>query len=69
MTAADALWQPIETAPKTGAARLLACPQSLVVIGFWGRNVQEGSYETWRDSGRWKPIYPTHWMLLPEPPK
>lgn len=62
-------WQPIETAEKTGEARLLACPLSIRTLGFWGKGVSEpeGS-QSWRDCFRWKPIKPTHWMPLPSAP-
>jgi len=62
-------WQDISTAPKTGEAILVACPQRVRMLGFWGKGASEpkGS-ESWRDSRWWKPIQPTHWMPIPAAP-
>lgn len=70
-------WQPIETAPKTGAYILLGND-----AGTWIGKFQEqyrSGYrppDPWqsmmlnhRHMGRFPSIKPTHWMPLPEPPK
>lgn len=64
-------WQPIETAAKTGEARLLACPGHYVRFGFWGwGGVTAQGEDTWRDGCRWKPLNPapTHWRPHPSFP-
>lgn len=64
-------WRPIATAPKTGEIRLLACPQGIVVIGFWGwGGVSRKGQNCWRHSGNWRALraQPTHWMPVPHPP-
>jgi hypothetical protein len=62
-------WQPIETAAKTGEARLLACGQGYVTFGFYGEQGVQGGEKTWRDGHRgWRPIKPTHWRPYPNPP-
>lgn len=57
-------WQPIETAPKDGAWALTACNGS-IEIGQFIRGFTVG----WWSSYSGKRIRPTHYMLLPEPPK
>ena len=67
-------WQPIETAPIgtfNPSKWYLDTLRCLVVSGY----VDIATYGfTSRGKGRWKNsmdriCYPTHWMLLPEPPK
>ena len=58
-------WQPIETAPKDGAAVLIFGHETCVVAEWNGA--------AWRDMGDigWGGFYadvmPTHWMPLPPP--
>lgn len=64
-------WRPIGTAPKTGEVRLLAFPQGIIEIGFWGwGGVTLKGQNTWRDV-RWRAFRrrPTHWMPLPASPR
>ena len=61
-------WQPIETAPKDGTPILGYCEGYMTTVewvalgGFW--NLCEcGKFA---EDGEWNP---THWQLLPEPPR
>lgn len=59
-------WQPIETAPRTGIALLLAQPwrsgYDTRLIGHYANGwVIHDGRELWD-------VEPTHWMPLPEPP-
>lgn len=59
-------WQPIETASKDGVTIVLygAKGRYKIVIGKWVAN-----WNQWQSQpGAW-PVYPTHWMPLPEPPQ
>lgn len=71
----DGVWQPIETAPKDGTRILFALPY--VWCGYWRceRPVGMPDYrwdETWigwtREAFEDRPLNPTHWMPLPDPP-
>jgi hypothetical protein len=57
-------WQPIETAPRTGAIMLCNRAKSRyrIVVGRWTDRFGWQS-----EPGAW-PCHPTHWMPLPEPP-
>ncbi len=55
-------WQPIETAPKNGAAVLAWGPLNLTHVIYWSRDEEPG----WTD-GEYT-YEPTHWMPLPVPP-
>jgi hypothetical protein len=68
-------WQPIESAPKDGTRILFALPY--VWCGYWrgSRPVGMPDYrwdESWigwtREAFEDRPLNPTHWMPLPEPP-
>ncbi|CAB4188119.1 Domain of unknown function DUF551 [uncultured Caudovirales phage] len=65
-------WQPIETAPKDGTW----------ILGYWrDQRITEyprvifandcSQHDVWytADNRDFGPVYPTHWMPLPEPPK
>lgn len=69
----EAIWQPIETAPKDETEVLLYCPDDVLpqwsITTGWADNhgwhlVQTGGYAEDND------VYPnpTHWMPLPKPP-
>ena len=66
-------WQPIETAPKDGAAILLGLP----IVGNLAENdrrVYEGRWnglqKTWTGINGFIVLsVATHWMPLPEPPE
>jgi len=61
-------WQPIETAPKDvsvivyadGVVGEASCPDA--TDRWWWAQTDE--HDSWA-----RPIYPTHWRPLPEPPK
>jgi hypothetical protein len=62
-------WQPIETAPLTGARLLIFVPPYGVSCGHYDTILGGGD-------GRWvlhsvlnKAAIPTHWMPLPSPPE
>ena len=62
------LWQPIETAPKTGV--------TILVYGYWPDfpNIPDVAFAYWDDDDQWwafdgEEMNATHWMFLPEPPK
>ena len=58
-------WQPIETAPKDFNQLILYCGE-FICMGRWSEY-----YKEWEDDcgiERLR-IQPSHWMLLPEPPK
>lgn len=63
-------WQPIETAPKRGDVLLWF--DNCVHEGCWIRKQRE-FVEGWYWAGYSErptgPLYPTHWMPLPDPPK
>ncbi len=56
-------WQPIETVPK--GEQLLFADASNVIAGFWNYGEKEPRMA---HTGGEFPIWPTHWMPLPEPP-
>lgn len=65
-------WQPIDSSPRTGRARLVWCPQILCIYEVcWDSERQDwavfGGNGTCLD--RNFALTPTHWMPLPEPPK
>lgn len=63
-----AQWQPIETAPKDEMFIYYEPCDGKRCIGLAYRTVSG----EWRDTmpGEWhRPLSPTHWMPLPEPPK
>ena len=61
-------WRPIETAPKTDGEFILLYDKELdhYAVGEWWKIPEH------RDGGEWwdgeSPLFPTHWMPLPEPP-
>ena len=57
------LWMPIETAPKDDA-EILVWDDGFVWIAHW-----EARDGFWSLLGDGITVDPTHWMLLPEPPK
>ena len=68
-------WQPIETAPRNDLERVIVCYRMRNGEYF----VEEARYDKAREEW-WaanmhytdavgEPIYPTHWMPLPEPPQ
>ena len=78
----DAVWQPIETAPKDGKRLLLLDEDGTAVEAFWDTTWTQMHPE---GHGAWNYNYsrtldnqlgmqtievdaPTHWMPLPEPP-
>ena len=74
-------WQPIETAPKDGTLLLLYSNTEYykeVVFGSWrcdNSDYEESepmwldtSYDDWSIGLNSCPLYPTHWMPVPEPP-
>jgi hypothetical protein len=78
MDAVEALsWRSIETAPRDGTLILGCCrgPEKWSDVGFW----HDGS-QNYRQTAGWyeecyrgdlltaRPVQPTHWMPLPEPP-
>ena len=70
---AETKWQPIETAPKDGVAKLLIDADEVQVVGWYGKHNHVPIY------GWIRPIElygeevdgfdPTHWMPLPDPPR
>lgn len=72
----QALWRPIEEAPKDGTAILILCPDSEfgAVIAFWSDPIvgdtiaeESGWYASEASSNRIFEI-PTHYRPLPPPP-
>ena len=65
-----AKWQPIETAPKTGARILLAADSPFgkkqVAYGHWYKLGPYWAYDGYQFGN--PKSQPTHWMPLPEPP-
>jgi hypothetical protein len=62
------LWQPIETAPKTGV--------TILVYGHWPDfpAIPDVAFAYWDYDDQWwafdgEEMITTHWMHLPEPPK
>lgn len=64
-------WQPIETAPKDGAAILIYTPSFYfgagVYLAWWGGDWWEVCTEG-RTGHSYSCSRATHWMPLPEPP-
>ena len=62
-------WQPIETAPKDGSWIMVywdTMPLSwFPFVVFWDEGWQQVNGDM-RDLGG---VFPTHWMLIPEPPQ
>ena len=70
-------WQPIETAPKDGTF-VLACMsgpwretyeqwRAPLTVAWRGFHPNAPGKATWRNADG-KPVGPTHWMSIPEPP-
>ena len=57
------LWMPIETAPKDDTEILVLCKDGGIVIGCFAGDMW------WIEQTRYEERKPTHWMLLPKPPK
>ncbi|MCL1915541.1 MAG: DUF551 domain-containing protein [Desulfovibrionaceae bacterium] len=62
----QALWQPIETAPKNADIIIYANSGE-----YWkvGQGERRSGGKGWRFKGESSIVFPTHWMSLPEPPK
>jgi hypothetical protein len=60
-------WQPIETAPKTGARILTVRGNGYVAVQRW-YSPNLGAHMWLDDVGRVPAGEPTHWMPLPEAP-
>jgi hypothetical protein len=63
-------WQDISTAPKDGSFCLLYWP-TMSITAYPAVGIHHGDEYGWelvqdRDYGE---IFPTHWMLVPAPPK
>lgn len=65
----DAKWLPIESAPKDGTAFLAitSIDSSLYLFGIGSWPPDAGFLRAIDHEG--DPMYPTHWMPLPEPPQ
>ena len=66
-------WQPIETAPKDQWIEMLLWDGNTLGVGFrtdtgWGLLFKLHNWE-WGHEISCASVYPTHWMLLPEPPE
>lgn len=65
-------WQPIETAPKDAEVLIAEIVRGFYVVGE-ARYHHDAECWLWAGtdpSDHWaEPLYPTHWMPLPEPPK
>jgi hypothetical protein len=59
-------WQPIETVPKDAGLLLLWMPPGPFPRTGWF-NEEDDTWVGYDSDGEW-PIFPTHWMPLPEPP-
>ena len=66
----DALWQPIESAPKDGT-RIIGADFELVETMFWTASIWVGGGGWVNDLSRsdTRIFQPTHWRPLPSPPK
>ena len=69
-------WQLIDTAPKDGTYIFIATESDFIGEARWVNSFAEvyskiyGHIKTnWYCPKTDSPIYPTHWMPLPEPPK
>ena len=71
------MWQPIETAPKDGTIVFLFSNGETVRgsfrvdDGFTGHDFPEwldDSFDDWTTGYSARPLTPTHWMPLPNPP-
>ena len=55
-------WQPIETAARTNHRYVLVWAETGgYYVALWHRG-------EWRHGEKGRPVFPTHWMPLPEPP-
>lgn len=57
-------WRKIETAPKDGKAVLAWRAGWTPISTYWSKN-----WERWQADCCNRPVAPTHWMPLPEPPE
>jgi hypothetical protein len=65
-------WKPIETAPLTALKRidLLDEAKRRVPDCYWSRHHKKWRSRLYNANGKRLPIRrPTHWMLVPKPPK
>lgn len=58
-------WQPIETAPTDGTEVLVLIKPKVIRLGWFF--APSSRTQGWADESS-RPITPTHWMPLPEPP-
>lgn len=64
---ADAGWQPIETAEKSGKSRLVWCPERKNIFAVtWDSYC--GNWAFFGSRGTKLMEEPTHWMPIPQPP-
>jgi len=66
-------WRPIETAPKDETEIILFVPRSTPTTGKWivpnpRTETPFWYWSTYDTHGAVGPIYPTHWVPLPQPP-
>lgn len=59
-------WQPIETAPKDGAAVLTVVAGKIPFVAWWCGGNEYGGF--WRGDAGYR-VYPSHWQPLPAPPE
>lgn len=59
-------WQPIETAPKDGAAVLTVVAGKIPFVAWWCGGDEYGGF--WRGDAGYR-VYPSHWQPLPAPPE